>query len=147
MITQTIMNLSFCIPGSFCHTGFVLLGTVSVTSWEGAIVNSLLCNQTLLKHRRTFGGNYSWFRDIFRIARLYVQSYSTPVVSLLSLHYNVLPGEKTRAVICELCHLASGILQTETNACYTPAAFSTPEELAKKKREIWKARENCKYCT
>ena len=88
-----------------------------------------------------------WFRDIFRIARLYVQSYSTPVVSLLSLHYNVLPGEKTRAVICELCHLASGILQTETNACYTPAAFSTPEELAKKKREIWKARENCKYCT
>jgi hypothetical protein len=58
-----------------------------------------------------------------------------------TVHYNVLPeADTTRAVICELCHLALGMVLTGIDACYTPAAFSTPEELAKKK-DVFEKRE------
>lgn len=62
-----------------------------------------------------------------------------------TVHYNVLPkGKKTRAVICEL--MTPGLHSDEriniacSDACYTPAALSTPEQLAMKK-EIFENRD------
>jgi hypothetical protein len=64
-----------------------------------------------------------------------------------TVHYNVLPeGNRTRAVICEWCHLVFGVmLMRKLDACYTPAVFASPEELAMKK-EIFEKRERTVGC-